>query len=161
MDKKINLFNIPSPTEDEILDEQAQQQVAAEELKISTLPPEIQEAARQEMLRRLMNSKPTNPLVEQAIGLKGQRRSNEQEQALSERSAMENYKSPQAQAIRDRFGGQTQSSNTTLPPGLLDEKPRLKRPTVNPERQALMDIRDAIGREQYENIMNSNLLHKK
>lgn len=151
-----NLFKTASPTEDEIIERNSQQSVEAEELKIAQLPPEMQEAARAELYRRLMGQS-------QDIALnRGQtsRQMTKEEEILSQRAAMENYNSEKAKAIRARFSDQPASQETAMPPSILHSKPHLRQP-VSIEQQTLMDIRDAAGREQYENTMNSDPLHKK
>lgn len=54
-----------------------------------------------------------------------------EQQVLMEKSAMTNYNSPEAQALRAKYSGQPQGSNVNLAEiaGLLKQTPRLRKPS--------------------------------
>lgn len=132
--KPSNIFKMPFKTEDELLDEQVKQQTDAqllkEEMMISQLPPDQQAAARSELFRRTLNQKFQDPLQEEVMRQRGQRRPTPEEEVLMEKRQMEYYNSPEAKALRAKFSGEPVDRPLDLAgaAGLLDKKPRLRKP---------------------------------
>lgn len=143
--KPKNIFNMPGKTKDQLLDEQVRQQtdgqLLKEEMMISQLPPDQQEAARSELFRRTMNQKFKDPLQDEVMKMRGQTQPTPEQQALMQRRAMEHFNSPEAKALRSKFGGEPQSQEPNLAAmaGLLDQKPRLRRPAMQEPETTVSD----------------------